>query len=177
MVVQPTNLTSSISRAMLDYASRARAGLAADLFAEWFRSPMDWASTLVDMPALSSNVVQTSLVVYGNDHRGHGRTATSPENFGDFGPGGFALLVEDMARLTAIAKEERPEAPFRTSRAQYGFFRRAAIRDQQWQPYRRTGLVRLLRARRTRRPGAIRSTYSGRNRERCFRSGAHAATG
>jgi len=76
--MQPTNLTSSISRAMLDYASRARAGLAADLFAEWFRSPMDWASTLVDMPALSSNVVQTSLVVYGNDHRGHGRTATSP---------------------------------------------------------------------------------------------------
>jgi hypothetical protein len=78
----------------MDYASRAHAGLAADLFAEWFRSPMDWASTLVDMPALSSNVVQTSLVVYGNDHRGHGRTATSPENFGDFGPGGFALLVE-----------------------------------------------------------------------------------
>ena len=56
-------------------------------------------------------LVQSGLVVYGNDHRGHGRTARSPKDFGDFGPGGFNLLVEDMARLTAIAKEEHPEVP------------------------------------------------------------------
>jgi len=36
------------------------------------------------------------FVVYGNDHRGHGRTARSPEKFGDYGAGGFDLLVEDM---------------------------------------------------------------------------------
>ena len=52
------------------------------------------------------------LVVYGNDHRGHGRTALSSNNFGYFGPGGFNLLVEDMGRLAAIAKDEHPEAPF-----------------------------------------------------------------
>jgi alpha-beta hydrolase superfamily lysophospholipase len=57
-------------------------------------------------------LVQAGLAVYGNDHWGHSRTAVSPKDFGDFGRGGFTLLVEDMARLTAIAKEEHPEAPF-----------------------------------------------------------------
>jgi len=96
----------------MDYASRALAGIAADLFAEWFRSPMDWASTLVDTPASSSiwcKPAWWSMVAIIADTVG---TATSPKNFGDFIPGGFALLVEDMARLTDIAKEERPEVPF-----------------------------------------------------------------
>lgn len=55
---------------------------------------------------------EAGLVVYANDHRGHGRTAPSPENFGDFGEGGFNLLVQDMVELTLIAKEENPEKPF-----------------------------------------------------------------
>jgi hypothetical protein len=42
-------------------------------------------------------------VVHGNDHRGHGRTVPSPEHFGDFGEGGFNLLMEDMVRLSLIA--------------------------------------------------------------------------
>lgn len=50
----------------------------------------------------------TGLVVYGNDHRGHGRTAVSPTNLGDFGEGGFDLLVEDMVRLSQIGREENP---------------------------------------------------------------------
>jgi alpha-beta hydrolase superfamily lysophospholipase len=50
--------------------------------------------------------------VYGNDHRGHGRTALSAAHFGDFGEGGFDLLVEDMVRLSRIAKEENPDPPF-----------------------------------------------------------------
>jgi len=50
--------------------------------------------------------------VYGNDHRGHGRTAPSPAHFGDFGKGGFDLLVEDMFRLSRIAKDENPDQPF-----------------------------------------------------------------
>jgi alpha-beta hydrolase superfamily lysophospholipase len=57
-------------------------------------------------------LVGAGLVVYGNDHRGHGRTAPSPEHFGDFGEGGFNLLVEDMFRLSLIAKGENPEKPF-----------------------------------------------------------------
>jgi alpha-beta hydrolase superfamily lysophospholipase len=50
--------------------------------------------------------------VYGNDHRGHGRTAPSAKHFGDFGEGGFNLLVEDMIRLSNIAREENPGKPF-----------------------------------------------------------------
>ena len=57
-------------------------------------------------------LVSAGLTVYGNDHRGHGRTAPSATHFGDFGEGGFDLLVEDMFRLSGIAKEENPDQPF-----------------------------------------------------------------
>ena len=57
-------------------------------------------------------LVSAGLTVYGNDHRGHGRTAPSATHFGDFGEGGFDLLVEDMLRLSRIAKEENPDPPF-----------------------------------------------------------------
>jgi alpha-beta hydrolase superfamily lysophospholipase len=57
-------------------------------------------------------LVEAGLVVYGNDHRGHGRTAPSPEYLGSFGPGGFDLLVQDMALLSRIAKSEQPGCPF-----------------------------------------------------------------
>ena len=52
------------------------------------------------------------LTVYANDHRGHGRTAADAEHLGDFGKGGFDLLVEDMVQLSRIAKEEIPNRPF-----------------------------------------------------------------
>ena len=52
------------------------------------------------------------LTVYGNDHRGHGLSAASGTQLGDFGEGGFDLLVEDMARLSRIATEEIPDKPF-----------------------------------------------------------------
>jgi alpha-beta hydrolase superfamily lysophospholipase len=55
---------------------------------------------------------EAGLSVYANDHRGHGRTAASPEHFGDFGKGGFDLLVADMLELTRIAQEENPGKPF-----------------------------------------------------------------
>jgi alpha-beta hydrolase superfamily lysophospholipase len=57
-------------------------------------------------------LVSAGLTVYGNDHRGHGRTAPSTAHFGDFGEGGFDLLVEDMMQLSRIAKEEHPDQPF-----------------------------------------------------------------
>jgi alpha-beta hydrolase superfamily lysophospholipase len=57
-------------------------------------------------------LTRSGLTVYGNDHRGHGHTAPSPQSFGDFGPGGFDLLVEDVARLSRIARQENPNAPF-----------------------------------------------------------------
>jgi alpha-beta hydrolase superfamily lysophospholipase len=52
------------------------------------------------------------LTVYGNDHRGHGRTAPSTAHLGDFGEGGFELLVDDMVRLSRIARDELPGVPF-----------------------------------------------------------------
>jgi len=51
-------------------------------------------------------LAQEEFVVYGNDHRGHGLTATSKENLSDFGRGGFDQLVEDMVSLRGIAKKE-----------------------------------------------------------------------
>ena len=57
-------------------------------------------------------LVSSGLTVYGNDHRGHGRTALFSEDLGDFGGGGFDPLVADMFRLSGIAKEENPGKPF-----------------------------------------------------------------
>jgi len=57
-------------------------------------------------------LVSAGLTVYGNDHRGHGRTAPDNAHLGDFGDGGFDLLVEDMVCLSRIAKDENPNLPF-----------------------------------------------------------------
>jgi len=56
-------------------------------------------------------LVSAGVTVYGNDHRGHGRTAPFPTQLGDFGAGGFDLLVADMVRLSRIAREEKPDKP------------------------------------------------------------------
>ena len=56
-------------------------------------------------------LVAAGLTVYGNDHRGHGRTAPSPAHLGEFGDAGFDLLVQDMVRLSGIVKEENPGQP------------------------------------------------------------------
>ncbi|MEQ1753840.1 MAG: alpha/beta hydrolase [Micropepsaceae bacterium] len=45
--------------------------------------------------------------IYAEDHRGHGKTA-SKDALGDFGPGGFSGIVDDMAALSRIAKRENP---------------------------------------------------------------------
>src|SRR5262245_48817625 len=61
---------------------------------------------------LAETLVHREFAVYGNDHRGHGLTAKPAGNFGDFGPGGFDQLVEDMVSLGAIAKHEHPGKPY-----------------------------------------------------------------
>jgi alpha-beta hydrolase superfamily lysophospholipase len=48
--------------------------------------------------------------VVGADHRGHGANA-GLHGLGDFGPGGFAGVVEDMATLTAAARAFSPGTP------------------------------------------------------------------
>src|SRR5438128_614127 len=61
---------------------------------------------------LADFLVEDEFVVYGNDHRGHGLTAKVSDSFGDFGPGGFDQLVEDMISLRVIAKNEHPGKPY-----------------------------------------------------------------
>jgi alpha-beta hydrolase superfamily lysophospholipase len=61
---------------------------------------------------LAETLAQAEFVVYGNDHRGHGLTAKPTGNFGDFGPGGFDQLIEDMVSLRVIAKKEHPGKPY-----------------------------------------------------------------
>ena len=55
-------------------------------------------------------LTSAGLTVYANDHRGHGLSAPR-SRLGDFGDGGFALLVDDMVRLTELAREENPDLP------------------------------------------------------------------
>jgi alpha-beta hydrolase superfamily lysophospholipase len=56
-------------------------------------------------------LVSAGLTVYGNDHRGHGHSAPDKAHLGDFGEGGFDLLVKDMVRLSRIARDENPNLP------------------------------------------------------------------
>lgn len=51
-----------------------------------------------------------NLVVYGQDHRGHGASA-DPAALGDLGPGGWPALVADIGLLTARAKADHPGLP------------------------------------------------------------------
>src|SRR5438874_12160126 len=61
---------------------------------------------------LAQTLADAEFVVYGNDHRGHGLTAKPSGSFGEFGPGGFDQLVEDMVSLRVIAKKEHPDKPY-----------------------------------------------------------------
>src|SRR6266478_4366260 len=61
---------------------------------------------------LAETLVHGEFVVYGNDHRGHGLTAKPSGSFGEFGPGGFDQLVEDMISLRVMAKDEHRGKPY-----------------------------------------------------------------
>lgn len=51
-------------------------------------------------------------IVYGHDHRGHGKTAGSIENLGYFGDDkGFERLVNDVHQLSLIIKKENSNLP------------------------------------------------------------------
>lgn len=57
-------------------------------------------------------LVSHGFVVYGNDHRGHGQSISAPDDRGFFAEhAGFELAVDDMSRLTSIAKNDYPNVP------------------------------------------------------------------
>jgi alpha-beta hydrolase superfamily lysophospholipase len=53
-------------------------------------------------------LIDAGIAIYANDHRGHGRTARDKKDLGDFGAAGFGGVVDDMARLSRIARQENP---------------------------------------------------------------------
>ena len=60
---------------------------------------------------LAAALVDEGYVVYANDHRGHGRTAGTPERHGDVGAAGWAGLVDDLALVSARIRAEHPDIP------------------------------------------------------------------
>lgn len=60
----------------------------------------------------AEKLAAAGYAVYGNDHRGHGKTAGSLENVGYFADeDGFNVVVEDMKLLTDTIKKENPGLP------------------------------------------------------------------
>mgnify|MGYP003295390436 CR=1 FL=1 len=56
---------------------------------------------------------QNGFVVYINDHLGHGKSVTDNNELGYFGKNaGYVYLVDDMKKLSDIAKDENPDLPF-----------------------------------------------------------------
>lgn len=56
-------------------------------------------------------IIEAGYVVYSADHRGHGATAGSAERLGDFGPGGAAAAISDVAVLSKRIRAEHPGLP------------------------------------------------------------------
>ncbi len=57
-------------------------------------------------------LVNQNIVVYGNDHRGHGMTAKPTDSIGYFADDhGFKKVVQDMLTLTTIIEKEYPGVP------------------------------------------------------------------
>lgn len=50
-------------------------------------------------------------VVYGNDHRGHGKTAETPQKLGCAGQDGWNGMVRDCQQLTDIIRKNHPGLP------------------------------------------------------------------
>ena len=116
-------------------------------------------------------LVSAGLTVYGNDHRGHGRTVPSATHLGDFGEGGFDSLVEDMVRLSHIAKEEIPDRPCILFGHSMGSFAAQQYVLDHSTRGRRTHPLRIRHSRRTR---ASREFSASREKhpERPLRAGA-----
>jgi alpha-beta hydrolase superfamily lysophospholipase len=60
---------------------------------------------------LAEALVDAGHVVVAVDHRGHGRTAGSPDHHGDLGHGGWPALVDDLGVVGDAARAEHPGLP------------------------------------------------------------------
>lgn len=55
---------------------------------------------------------RNGYAVFINDHLGHGKSVASDDELGYFGENGVEALVDDMKKLTDIAKKEYPNVPY-----------------------------------------------------------------
>lgn len=60
---------------------------------------------------LAATLNAQGYVVYAQDHRGHGATAGSEDQLGILGADGWAALVDDIGRLSAVARGAHPGLP------------------------------------------------------------------
>lgn len=65
---------------------------------------------------LAQALVAAGYSVYADDHRGHGRTGVEQHlgemnRMGRLGPGGLRATIEEVRRLTSIARAENPNLP------------------------------------------------------------------
>lgn len=61
---------------------------------------------------LGARLAEQGYAVYASDHRGHGRTATGPEQLGHLGDtGGFASVVDDLVSVSDRLREDHPGVP------------------------------------------------------------------
>lgn len=56
-------------------------------------------------------LVAAGYAVYAHEHRGHGDSAVEEGVLGDFGPGGFQTLVDDMATVSRYLREGHAGQP------------------------------------------------------------------
>lgn len=61
---------------------------------------------------LAEALTAAGLAVYAEDHRGHGESAASEEDLGTFAErGGWALVLDDLHRVTLRARADLPDVP------------------------------------------------------------------
>src|SRR5262249_51240949 len=72
--------------------------------------------------------------VYANDHRGHGKTAATPDELGFFASsGGFRRCVQDLEQLIVFEKAENPGVPaFLFGHSMGSYFTQAFMIDAGW---------------------------------------------
>ena len=61
--------------------------------------------------ALARALTGHGLVVFGQDHRGHGATARHADELGQLGPDGWTQLVGDIDLLVSRIRDEQPGLP------------------------------------------------------------------
>lgn len=85
---------------------------------------------------LARELVRAGYQVYAADHRGHGPAAARSGTLGQFGPRGFAALVDDLAVVTRFIREQHANLPLvmfahsmGSFAAQYFLFEHSALLD------------------------------------------------